>query len=80
MIWTIGLAEKLDPAEVTANCLHPGWPLKTGLHQGMTGGFGFFLRLTQPFASPAATGAETSIHLASAHGVVLQLWLVPASL
>ena len=66
MIWTFDLAARLDPAEVTANCLNPGWPLKTNLHREMTGGFGFFLRLIQLFASPAAKGAETSIHLASA--------------
>jgi len=66
VIWTLDLAEKLDPAEVTANCLHPGWPLKTGLHRHAQGGFGIFLRLSQLFASPAAKGAQTSIHLASA--------------
>jgi NAD(P)-dependent dehydrogenase (short-subunit alcohol dehydrogenase family) len=70
VIWTLDLAEKLDPAEVTANCLHPGWPLKTGLHRQANGGFGIFLRLTQLFASPATKGAETSIHLASAPELV----------
>jgi NAD(P)-dependent dehydrogenase (short-subunit alcohol dehydrogenase family) len=65
-MWTFDLAGRLDPAQVTANCLNPGWPLKTNLHREMTGGFGVFLRLTQLFASPAAKGAETSIHLASA--------------
>jgi type VI protein secretion system component VasF len=65
-MWTFDLAGRLDPAQVTANCLNPGWPLKTNLHREMTGGFGVFLRLTQLFASPAAKGAETSIYLASA--------------
>jgi retinol dehydrogenase 12 len=66
VIWTFDLAARLDPTEVTANCLNPGWPLKTNLHREATGGFGLFLKVTQLFASPAAKGAETSIHLASA--------------
>ncbi len=60
-----------DGAEngITANCLHPGWPLKTDLGREESGGSGLFDRATKLFASSAKNGARTSVYLATSPDV-----------
>ena len=62
---TYELARRLNGTGVTANCLHPGWPLKTDLDRDARGPFGVFARASKRFGAPAEAGARTSIYLAS---------------
>lgn len=55
---------------VTANCLHPGWPMRTALDRDVRGAFALFLKAAKLFAISAEQGAETSIYLACAPEVV----------
>jgi retinol dehydrogenase 12 len=64
ILFTLELARRLDDRGITANCLHPGVILSTGLWD-----VGWFLRIPTMALAPlfrgARRGAETSIYLAS---------------
>lgn len=66
---TLELARRLEGTAVTANCLHPGWPLKTALDRDARGPFALFARASKRFGAPASEGAKTPIYLASASEV-----------
>lgn len=65
ILFTMELARRVDDRAITANCLHPGVILSTGLWDA-----GWFLRIPTmvlaPFFRNAQRGAQTSIYLASA--------------
>ncbi len=65
ILFTRGLARRLDPALVTANAVHPG-PVRSGF--GMDGDtrglIGLGNRLVRPFEISAQAGADTVIFLA----------------
>jgi NAD(P)-dependent dehydrogenase (short-subunit alcohol dehydrogenase family) len=64
VLFTRGLAHRLDPAIVTATCLHPGViSTDIGNHAGTLAGFGW--RLLRPFLAGPDKGAATSIFLAT---------------
>jgi NAD(P)-dependent dehydrogenase (short-subunit alcohol dehydrogenase family) len=63
---TFDLDRRLAGTAVTANSLHPGWPLKTALDRDARGPFALFARASKRFGAPAADGARTPISLASA--------------
>jgi len=65
VLFTYQLARRLAGTGVTANCLHPGWPLKTDLGREERGIPGLFDRLSKRFAASAEQGARTSIYLAT---------------
>ncbi len=65
VLFTYQLATRWAGSNVTATCLHPGWPLKTGLGREEQGLSGVFDRITKLFASSAEQGARTSVYLAS---------------
>ena len=54
---------------VTANCLHPGFPLQTDLARNTTGAFGAFLRASQHAAKPASHGTRVPLYLATSPDV-----------
>jgi len=64
VLFTRGLAARLDPAQVTANAVHPG-PVRSGF--GMDGDtkglIGLGNRLFRPFETTAVAGADTVIFL-----------------
>ncbi|MDQ6751797.1 MAG: SDR family NAD(P)-dependent oxidoreductase [Actinomycetota bacterium] len=62
ILFTRALAGRLDPAQVTANCLHPG-VIRTRLGQGAGGALGAGWSLARPFFSSRRRGAETIVHL-----------------
>jgi NAD(P)-dependent dehydrogenase (short-subunit alcohol dehydrogenase family) len=70
LLFTRGLAARLDPTVVTANCCHPG-PVRSGF--GMDGDLGGLMglgnKLIRPFEISSAAGAKTSIHLAASPDV-----------
>jgi retinol dehydrogenase 12 len=70
ILFTRELARRLEGTGVTANSLHPG-TVRTGF--GMDGDAKGLLRigllLARPFFKSPATGAKTSIHLATANGL-----------
>ena len=64
ILFTRALARRLDPAIVTAACLHPGViSTDIGDRAGTLAGFGW--RLLKPFLAGADKGAETSVFLAT---------------
>ena len=64
ILFTRSLAHRLDPATVTAACLHPGViATNIGDRAGMLAGLGW--RLAKPFLAGPEKGAETSIFLAT---------------
>jgi NAD(P)-dependent dehydrogenase (short-subunit alcohol dehydrogenase family) len=65
VLFTRGLAHRLDPAEVTANAVHPG-PVRSefGMGGDMKGLLGLANRLVRPFEVTPAAGADTVIFLA----------------
>lgn len=65
ILFTRQLAARLAGTAVTANCLHPGWPLRTALDREARGAFRLFSTLSKRFARSAEQGARTSIYLAS---------------
>jgi len=69
VLFTTELARRWAPTEVTVNCLHPGWPLKTALGREATGISGVFDRLTKLFGASAAHGARTQLFLATSPDV-----------
>ncbi|MDQ2084495.1 SDR family oxidoreductase [Xanthobacteraceae bacterium Astr-EGSB] len=70
ILFTRALARRLDGTGVSAHCLHPGF-VASGFGDDGKGvfrfGFGLAKRL---FAIPVDEGARTSVHLASADGLV----------
>ena len=65
VLFTFALARRLTGANVTANCLHPGF-VKTGFGHGNSGMISNLLGLAQNlFAITPEAGAKTMIHLAS---------------
>lgn len=69
VLFTYGLARRLDGNGVTANCLHPGWPLKTELGRDERGFARLFDRLSRVVAKSPEDGARTTIFLASSPDV-----------
>jgi NAD(P)-dependent dehydrogenase (short-subunit alcohol dehydrogenase family) len=65
VLFTHELARRLAGTRVSANCADPGF-VRTELGRDATGPFRVFLRLTRPWQSSPATGAQTSVYLASA--------------
>ena len=68
ILFTVELATRLASTGVTANCLHPGF-VRTALGRDVTGVLGAVVRLVLGFRPGPATGAETSVHLASSPAV-----------
>ncbi len=64
ILFTKGLARRLQGTGVTANCLHPG-VVATGFGHNTVGIFRHLVKLAAPFMTSAAKGARTSIYLAS---------------
>jgi NAD(P)-dependent dehydrogenase (short-subunit alcohol dehydrogenase family) len=64
ILFTVELARRLTGTGVTANCLHPGF-VRSGLGRDVTGVLGAVVRLMLLFRPGPATGADTSIYLAS---------------
>ena len=64
ILFTVELARRLAGTGVTANCLHPGF-VRTALGRDVTGALGAALRLILRLRPGPATGAETSVYLAS---------------
>jgi NAD(P)-dependent dehydrogenase (short-subunit alcohol dehydrogenase family) len=62
ILFTRALAGRLDPAEVTANCLHPG-VIRTRLGRGAGGVLGAGWSVARPFFGSPRRGAETIVHL-----------------
>lgn len=65
VLFTYQLARHCAGTSLTANALHPGWPLKTNLGREQHGKGGAFDRITKLFGASAAKGARTSLFLAS---------------
>lgn len=65
LLFTRGLARRLDPALVTANAVHPG-PVRTrfGMDGDARGVVGLGNRMIRPFEITAQAGADTVIFLA----------------
>ena len=64
ILFTRALAQRLDPATVTASCLHPGViATDIGDRAGTLAGLGW--RLVKPFLTRPDKGAETSIFIAT---------------
>ncbi len=68
VLFTYELARRLDPAEITANVLHPG-VIASGFGQTYGGATAFFVRLAHPFFASTEEGARTSVYLASSPDV-----------
>lgn len=69
ILFTYELARRCAAASVTANALHPGWPLKTNLGREQHGAGGAVDRITKLVGSSAAKGARTWLYLASSAAV-----------
>ncbi len=69
VLFTYELARRWADTSVTANALHPGWPLKTNLGREQTGPSAVFDRATKLIGSTAAKGARTSLYLAGSPDV-----------
>jgi retinol dehydrogenase-12 len=64
VLFTRALAKRLDPAEVTANCLHPG-VIRTRLGRGTALPIRLGWRAAALFFKSPSRGASTIVHLAS---------------
>ncbi|PZS35856.1 MAG: short-chain dehydrogenase [Pseudonocardiales bacterium] len=69
VLFTYELARRWAGTSVTANALHPGWPLKTNLGREQTGPGAVFDRVTKLIGSSAAKGARTGLYLAGSPDV-----------
>lgn len=65
VLFTVELAHRLDPTDVTVNCVHPG-AVRTRFGHGTGGTFGLLVKLARPFERTPAKGAETVMWLATA--------------
>src|ERR1051325_8411744 len=73
ILFTRALAHRYDPAVLTVNAVHPGAVRSGfGLDGDLGGLFGLGNRLFRPFEISAASGAKTSIFLASAPKVATE--------
>lgn len=70
ILFTYELARRCAGTTITANALHPGWPLKTNLGREQHGAGGMFDKITKLFGSSAAKGARSSLYLASSPALV----------
>jgi NAD(P)-dependent dehydrogenase (short-subunit alcohol dehydrogenase family) len=64
ILFTRGLAMRVDAAEVTANCLHPG-VINTKLGRGAGRAAGLVWTLGRPFMRSPKRGASTIVYLAT---------------
>jgi NAD(P)-dependent dehydrogenase (short-subunit alcohol dehydrogenase family) len=64
ILFTLRLAEVLDPVNVAANCLHPG-VVGTGWGEEGPWYVRWFMKLARPFLRDPAEGASTSVYLAA---------------
>jgi NAD(P)-dependent dehydrogenase (short-subunit alcohol dehydrogenase family) len=64
VLFTRGLAARVDPDEVVAHCLHPG-VIRTRLFRGTRGPVRAGFAAASLFFAGADTGAETIVHLAT---------------
>jgi retinol dehydrogenase 12 len=69
ILFTYELARRCPGTRLTANALHPGWPVKTNLGREEQGMGAIFDRVTTFFGASAAKGARTSLFLASSPSV-----------
>ncbi|MGI8589377.1 MAG: hypothetical protein ACR2M5_00020 [Nakamurella sp.] len=69
VLFTYELARRWAGTSVTANALHPGWPLRTNLGRDQSGPGAVFDRATELIGSSAAKGARTSLYLAGSPDV-----------
>ncbi len=69
ILFTYELARRWANTSVTANALHPGWPLKTDLGREQTGPGGVFDRASKLLGASATKGAQTSLYLAGSPDV-----------
>lgn len=65
VLFSAALARRLAGTGVTSNALHPG-VIASGFAAGTGGWFGLGWRLIRPFMADPASGAATSIHVATA--------------
>lgn len=64
VVFTYALARRLDGAQVSVNCLHPG-VVATGIARNMNGLFRLAFSAVKPLLTTPEDGAATSIYLAS---------------
>lgn len=64
VLFTRELARRLDPAVVTANCLHPG-VIGSGFGRQGPWYVRWFMKLAKPFLTSPEDGAETPLYLAT---------------
>ncbi|WP_201756630.1 SDR family oxidoreductase [Corallococcus silvisoli] len=64
ILFTKGLAKRLQGTRVTANALHPG-VVRTGFGHNSEGLFRHLVKLAAPFMLSSEQGARTSVYLAS---------------
>lgn len=70
VLFTQELARRVNPSQLTVNSLHPGVVrTRFGVDGDMHGVFRYVLMLLRPFMSTPATGAKTSVYLASSPAV-----------
>ncbi len=69
VLFSYELARRCAGTTITANALHPGWPLKTNLGRELHGAGGAFDKISKLLGSSAAKGARTSLYLASSPAV-----------
>lgn len=68
VMFTYALARRLDPAQVTVNCLHPG-VVATGFGHNNRGIAKWLVTLARPFLTTAERGAAASIYLSRSDAV-----------
>ncbi len=64
ILFTKGLAKKIEGSGITVNTLHPG-SVKSSFGSDLTGLLGFLMKLSRPFLISPEKGAQTLIYLAS---------------
>ena len=68
ILFTKGLAKRLEGSTITANCFHPG-VVRTGFAEDARGPVGLFFKLARPFMRTPERGAATGIYLATSNDV-----------
>ena len=68
ILFTRGLAQRLDGESITVNAVHPG-AIRSGFAVSEPGAFGALVRLGHVFLTSPKKGARTSIFLASDESV-----------
>ncbi|WKN32271.1 SDR family oxidoreductase [Porifericola rhodea] len=64
ILFTHELAKRLKGTQTVSNTLHPG-AIASNFGKGVSGFFGFVMKLSRPFMISEEKGAETTIYLAS---------------